>query len=67
MSEKPNNSLQIIRPKQLSNLLGVSIATLYRMESDLPPKIKISQNGRAVGWRKSTIEKWMDEKEAEGL
>lgn len=50
---------EIIRPKELSEMLGLSIPTIYRMynEGQLPPKIKISS--RAVGWLRSDIEEWL--------
>lgn len=55
------NSLQIIRPKELAELLSVSIPTLYRMMDELPPKVKLSKTGRAVGWRISDIETYLED------
>lgn len=54
--------LSIIRPNKLAELLSISIPTLYRMinNGELPPKIKIGK--RAVGWRRSQIEEWMEER-----
>lgn len=48
--------LQIIRPKQLAKLLGVSSMTLWRWEQrgDLPKKIPLGPNTR--GYRRSDIE-----------
>ncbi|WP_441001139.1 helix-turn-helix transcriptional regulator [Fodinibius sp. SL11] len=59
------DDLELIRPKQLADLLSISIPTLYRMinEGDLPPKVKIGK--RAVGWRRSQIEEWMEERTEE--
>jgi len=54
------SDLRIIRPKELADLLSVSIPTLYRMMDELPPKIKLSKRGRAVGWRMSDIEKYLE-------
>jgi len=50
---------KIIRPKELANMLSISIPTLYRMqhEDKLPPKIKMGS--RAVGWLRSDIEEWL--------
>lgn len=58
---------RIIRPNELCEILGVSKPTLYRYISagELPPRIKLSKTGSAVGWRESTINEWLDEKEAE--
>jgi prophage regulatory protein len=49
----------IIRPKDLANMLSLSISTLYKInnEGKLPPKVKISSN--AVGWLRSDIEDWL--------
>ena len=61
--------MKIIRPTQLAEMLSVSKVSLWRMQKrgELPPRIKISQ--RAVGWRESDIEAWLNEKaeEAEEL
>lgn len=58
-------SLQIIRPKELAELLSISIPTIYRIQDELPPKIKLSKNGRAVGWRRSDIEEYLNSRESE--
>lgn len=52
---------RIIRPKELATILGISISTLYRHMDELPPKVKLSKKGSAVGWRKSDIEKYIDQ------
>jgi len=58
---KDRNQLasKIIRPKELANMLSMSISTLYRMqhEDKLPPKVKMGS--RAVGWLRSDIEEWL--------
>lgn len=53
-------NLKIIRPKELSKLLGISVVSIWRLEKrgELPPRIKLSQ--RAVGWLESDIEEWLD-------
>lgn len=51
---------QILRPKQVAELLSISIPTLYRIQSELPPKIKLSKRGRAVGWKSSEIELYLE-------
>jgi len=57
--------LSLIRPNELADLLSISIPTLYRMinNGELPPKVRIGK--RAVGWRRSQIEDWMDERTEE--
>jgi excisionase family DNA binding protein len=46
----------------LSDLLSVSISTLYRWIADgeLPEKIKLG--GSAVGWRYADIQDWLQSK-----
>ena len=52
----------IIRPGELAQQLGVSKVTLWRMEKDgkMPARIQISQ--KAVGWRTSEIEEWLNQR-----
>ena len=52
-------TLSILSPKQLVEIIGLSSATLWRMRQrgELPEPIKLSP-GR-VGWRASDIEAWL--------
>ncbi len=56
------NSLQIIRPTELAEILSVSKQTLWRMENrgDLPKRVKISK--RAVGWLATDIQDFLESK-----
>ncbi|MEX2409810.1 MAG: AlpA family phage regulatory protein [Candidatus Paceibacterota bacterium] len=56
---KRRDPLSIIRPKELSELLSISIPTLYRWITDgkLPKKVKLGPS--AVGWHYVDIEKWL--------
>lgn len=60
-SNKPRDPNSIIRPAELSKMLSVSSSTLWRWEvsGQLPEKIKLG--GRAVGWRYSDIERWLEQ------
>lgn len=51
---------KLIRPKTLSNKLGIGLSTLYELmkEPDFPRKVRISK--QAVGFRESEIMEWMD-------
>lgn len=51
---------RILRPKEVAQLLSISIPTLYRMMDELPPKIRVGK--RAVGWRESEIQDWLEER-----
>jgi prophage regulatory protein len=57
-----NSSLQIIRPSSLAELLQISKVSLWRMEKrgELPPRKKLSDSGRAVGWLESDIKEWLE-------
>jgi prophage regulatory protein len=54
------NSLKIIRPKELADLLSVSPVTVWRMEQrgELPQRRKISTG--TVGWLESDIKEWLE-------
>ncbi|HKK43877.1 MAG TPA: helix-turn-helix domain-containing protein [Balneolaceae bacterium] len=54
------NSLNILRPSDLAEMLNVSRVTIWRMQKrgDLPPRKKISN--RCVGWTEKTIENWLE-------
>ncbi len=56
------DSLQIIRPTELAEILSVSKQTLWRMENrgELPKRVKISK--RAVGWLESDIREFLESK-----
>ncbi|SHE87919.1 transcriptional regulator, AlpA family [Fodinibius roseus] len=50
----------LIRPKVLSNKLGIGLSTLYELmkEPDFPRKVRISK--QAVGFRESEIMEWIE-------
>jgi len=53
------NTISIIRPGELAELLSVSKVTIWRMEKrgDLPPRKRISRT--LVGWIEKDIEEWL--------
>jgi|AntRauTorcE11898_2_1112593.scaffolds.fasta_scaffold05917_4 predicted DNA-binding transcriptional regulator AlpA len=56
-----NKSLQIIRPRQLAELLDVHLSTLYRWHDEDNIPIKKRQFGpKAVGYLQSDVEKWLN-------
>ncbi len=59
--------LDILRPRDAANHLGVSISTLYRWERECPgfPK-RIKLGPRASGWRLADLESWLERQAAQG-
>lgn len=51
--------IELIRPKELSILLGVSLCTLWRwrQQGKLPHPIQLGP--RLTGWRREVIEDWL--------
>ena len=56
---------RIARPAEARQILGVSAATLWRMQKrrELPRAMRISRG--AVGWKLSTLERFINERERE--
>lgn len=54
---------RIVRKKELTGLLGVSITTIYRWikTEGLPKPLKLGAN--SVGWRLSEVQAWLDSRE----
>lgn len=56
----------LIRPKELAQILGIAIPTLYKKietEDDFPPRVKISKGSRgAVGFKKRDVEKYIEDR-----
>ena len=54
--------LKILRPKELAEMLSISIPTLYRLSKDpeFPKKISLTNRGRSVGWLYSDIEEYLN-------
>ncbi|MFH5884092.1 helix-turn-helix transcriptional regulator [Halalkalibaculum sp. DA3122] len=58
----PNSDLQLLRPKEVCQLLGgIHISTLYRwMDEGKFPVQKIQIGPRAVGFKRSEVEKYIN-------
>jgi len=52
----------ILRPETVASLLGKSVTTLWRRMKvgGFPPLVRTE---KYVGWRRSTIERWLRERE----
>ncbi|WP_076920534.1 AlpA family transcriptional regulator [Pseudoalteromonas sp. SK18] len=57
---------RIIRPKELAEMLGVTTVTLWnwRQQNKIPQPISFGT--KFIGWKESTIEAWLSEKENNG-
>lgn len=57
------SSDRILRPRQLADRIGLSLATLWRLRrrGDLPEPIRLSPG--ACGWRSSDIDAWLAARE----
>lgn len=57
-----NSSLQVLRPKEVCQLLGgIHISTLYRwMDEGKFPLDKVQLGPRAVGFKKSDVEAYIN-------
>jgi prophage regulatory protein len=51
---------RVMRPKEVSMLLGVSMATLWRVVSapDFPIRVRVGP--RAVGWFEEDVRDWLE-------
>lgn len=58
--------IEIIRPKDLPKVTGLSRTTIWRLEKNnqFVKKIRLSQN--AIGYRRSDIERWIANREESG-
>ena len=60
------NSLKLIRPKELCEILSISIPTLYRWHSENKFPVKKIQIGpNSVAYRMADVEKWLEDQETE--
>ncbi len=56
----------VLRPRDICELLSMPRSTLYLKiaNGDFPKPFKLSKNSTkrsAVGWKRSTIDQWLDE------
>ena len=57
---------EIIRPRDLPQITGLSRTTIWRLEkcNDFVKKIRLTQT--SVGYRRSDIERWILDREEQG-
>ena len=55
---------RIIRVNELAERLSVTRQCIWEWEKEgkIPPRFKLTDNGRAAGWLSSDIYKWMQER-----
>lgn len=56
---------KILRPTEVVRLTGLSLSTIKRLEQrgDFPQRVKLSL--KAVGWKSSDIQIWIESKKSE--
>ena len=56
------NQVQVLRPREVCNVLSVSRTTLWRRIRDgsFPAPLRLSDN--IVGWRLADVERWLAER-----
>jgi len=59
------NTERLIRKPELMSMIGLSDATIWRMEraGKFPRRVQIG--GNSVGWLQSEINEWLERKAAE--
>ncbi|WP_041393931.1 helix-turn-helix transcriptional regulator [Photobacterium profundum] len=57
-----NTNQVILRPKDLSKKLGISLTTIWRWRKNksLPEPIYFTE--KTIGWHESTIDSWLSDK-----
>lgn len=55
---------KILRPKQVTQYLSLSLATLWRLnqKGDFPRKVQLSK--RSVGWYLEDIDAWLEKRKS---
>jgi predicted DNA-binding transcriptional regulator AlpA len=53
---------QLVRPKELAAILGVSSQTIWRWRKDNQIPEPIFLGPRMIAWEAKVIEKWLEEK-----
>lgn len=58
------NQETILRVKDVTQRTGLARATLYQKvrEGTFPAPIRLSDDGRSVGWLGSEVSRWIDER-----
>ena len=63
MTDSTSKPLNIIRMKRLAEKIGLGESTIFRKiaAGEFPKPFPIGQ-GRAVGWRESDVDEWIESK-----
>lgn len=69
MNDRDNqlqSALAILRRKQVEARTGLSRSAIYALmaRDQFPKPVKLTESGKAVGWRSDVIEAWLQAREA---
>lgn len=56
----------ILRKNDIEHVTGLTERQVRRLEEmgQFPKRVKLSQGGRAIGWRASEVQVWIETREA---
>ena len=57
---------RILSLPEVQSVVPYSRSSLWRLEKsgDFPKRIKLTPNGRRVGWKESEIQRWIESRQA---
>jgi predicted DNA-binding transcriptional regulator AlpA len=60
------NSNRVVRMRDLPSIVGLSRAAIYKAIAglDFPPGMRLTKNGRAVGWLLSDVLAWVESRKS---
>lgn len=56
---------KILRPAEVVRLTGLSLSTIKRLEKRMQFPLRVKLSLKAVGWKSSDIQSWIESKKGE--
>ncbi|MBN2808627.1 MAG: AlpA family phage regulatory protein [Deltaproteobacteria bacterium] len=63
MANPQEKTEQILRPKDLTLMLGISRTSLWRLDRDDSFPKRVTLGARSIGWKLSEVESWLEQKQ----